>query len=170
MIFFIISFYVISYFIYFSAVHKRTLSSQYYNIITKFMCSKSAQLRKRSVLLLWTDKFQQAHHRNRTYTKHPYDTVSVIWTSCVNPTQAICSLKCSRIRNKTNETNDATVCSETPLSENLHRVETSQLIFWGNRLTGFRTIQAPTERHLRTDHNNNIGFILQNNLLLYQIL
>ena len=93
MIFFIISFYVISYFIYFSAIYKRTLSSQYYNIITKFMCSKSAQLRKRSVLLLWTDKFQQAHHRNRTYTKHPYDTVSVIWTSCVNPTQAMFAYK-----------------------------------------------------------------------------
>ena len=37
------------------------------------------------------------------------------------------------------------LCSETPFSKNLHRVETNQLICIANQLAGFYMIQAFTE-------------------------
>ena len=49
------------------------------------------------------------------------------------------------------------VYSKTPLSKNPHPTETSQLICNTTQLTGFHTIQAPTEKYFRTDHEKQIN-------------
>ena len=49
-----------------------------------------------------------------------------------------------------------TVCqsqSEIHFSEESHRIETSQLIYEANRLTGFCVVRVFTERYFRTDVN-----------------
>lgn len=45
------NFYLISFVIYFPTIHKRTLALQHHIIIDKLICSKSAQQRKRPVVL-----------------------------------------------------------------------------------------------------------------------
>ena len=45
------TFYLISFVIYFPAIHKRALTIQHHIVIAKFICSKLAQQRKRPVVL-----------------------------------------------------------------------------------------------------------------------
>ena len=111
--------------IYFPTIHKRTLTLQHHIIIAKLICSKSAQQRKRPVVLTLKGQVP-AHYQNRTQTKHSYETTGVIWTSNNNPVLAVCPLGCLRMTNKTIETTINTTCSETPPSKNWHHKETSQ--------------------------------------------
>ena len=52
------------------------------------------------------------------------------------------------------------VCSEIPFSENSYHMETSRLICFANRMTGFYMIQVFTKRYFRVDINSKFLVIL----------
>ena len=55
--------------------------------------------------------------------------------------------------NYLNELKEKIVHLEIPLSRNLQHVQTSQMIFRANPLTGFDTTRASSERYFRASHN-----------------
>ena len=57
-------------------------------------------------------------------------------------------------------------CSEIPLSKNSYHMETSQLICFANRLTGFYMIEVFTKRYFRTDINRKFLVILLSEIYL----
>ena len=62
------------------------------------------------------------------------------------------------------------VCSEMPFTKNSDHMETSQLICFANRLTGFYMIEVFTKRYFRTDINRKFLVILLSKIYLWQWL
>ena len=61
-----------------------------------------------------------------------------------------------------------TICSETPFSKNSYYIETSQLIWVANQLTGFYMMRVFTARCFRTDYSFAIdeSFFFRRDLIL----
>ena len=62
------------------------------------------------------------------------------------------------------------VCSKVSFSKNSYHMETSQVICFATRTTGFYIIQVFTERHFRTDINSKFLVILLSESYLWQWL
>ena len=89
------TFYLISFVIYFPTTHKRTLTLQHYIIIAKSICSKSAQQRKRPVVLTFKGQVPASTlpkpNTNKTLIRHHRRHMNVLQQSSLSsmPTRVL---------------------------------------------------------------------------------